>query len=412
MTPRTGRTPLLAAALLAATLVALPAAASRATQPQGYDDALVALAYHKVTGEPLDLAAIAGRSDAVRRATSFDRADVARRETARLQSLLDAAGQTQEFTLRVSDQITDYDHDRGEFAVQLFTPGYFLPVEAFGQRYQLVFANAEGARAIPMPTERARELDAAIRAHGRAVTNELRFRVVGSGDPAGAVTGARVIRAELLAQRLLDRDERVVWTPTVTPIAAAASGAAAADPAALDLAGADVAGFRVGVAADDLEATLQRLVGPTRRGAAPRDGHPGIAATLAANEMGCMNVPGRRTSTAPGAVCVTALLDRDDVVRTIRVERVFPWMDAETFRRTLVRRYGPVADARGGSGLALGWGPPVHASLLYSSAGPQTALTAHFGGVADFTSRGANRLGETRVVLNLVDARWAAGARP
>src|SRR5690606_5433923 len=125
--------------------------------------------------------------------------------------------------------------------------------------------------------------------------------------------------------------------------------------------------------------------------------------------MGCFHLPGaRRKSPEPGDVCVTAHLDADDVVRAIRIERVFPPMQGELFRETLVRRYGPVAAAAQGSGYTLAWGPEVDAALAYDRSAPRHALTAHYLTNDDFMSRGLNRLSQIRVVLHLVDAAWAA----
>lgn len=396
-------------ALVAMTTLASPFTTT--AQSPGFDEELVAFAYHKVSGDPLDLRRVAERSEIVLRASNFDKPDMVKQEMARLQALLAAAGPEQEFTMRVNDAISDYDHQRGEFSVTLFTPGYYVPVSALGQQYQLVFANAESARPIPMPKEEARDFDIALAQLGRSVTNEMRFRVIGRGDPAGAVTGQRVIRAEILSSRLLDRSGNVVWSPNVAPITAASSGrngVEADGPPAFDLNAVDVAGFHIGVKGDDLEATLTRLFGAVTRKPARRDGHPGIAAQLLVNDMGCITLPGRRSG-APGNVCVTAQLDADDVVRAIQIERVFPWMEAETFRRTLVARYGPVVEATGSGRLSLGWGPEVNELLLYDRGGPHTALTAHYSVNNDFMSAGLNRLADTRVVLQLVDARWAAG---
>jgi hypothetical protein len=240
---------------------------------------------------------------------------------------------------------------------------------------------------------------------GRRVTNEIRFRVVGGGDPAGAVTGARVVRAELVAVRLLDAAGAVVHVPSLTPAAAVAAAAAP-----FDAARADVAGLRVGTRAKDMEGTLRRLFGPVTRGSAGGS-LPLYAATLVVNDMGCMNVPGRRRNAAPGAVCVTAFLDRDDVVRAVRVERVFPPVDAEVFRRALVQKYGPVAGAGDAGALTLGWGPAVDAALVYDRAGPHTALTARYAAEEDFLSAGLNRRPDVHVVLQLVDAAWASAQR-
>jgi hypothetical protein len=193
-------------------------------------------------------------------------------------------------------------------------------------------------------------------------------------------------------------------------VAAAGAPGARGAAAPLDVATADVAGFRVGVKADDLAATLQRLFGPVERRATGRDAFPGIVGVLSVNEMGCMSTFGRRGPAVPGAVCVTAHVDDDDVVRAIRVERVFPWMDAEVFRRTMVGRYGPVAAAQSAGGLSLGWGPEVAPALRRG--GMPSALSAHYEPDEDVIGRGGNALPRIRVVLQLVDARWAAGRAP
>ncbi len=387
-------------------------------QPDGFDPVDAALIYHKLTGEPLDLRAAAEHSDLVRRASNFDRPDALKAETARLQAQLDAADPQREFRIRVNDSISQYDHERGEFSIMLFAPGYFVPVQAFRQNYQIVFANAESARPIAMPKEQAREFDAQLNRIGRGVVNEVRFRIVGKGDPAGAVTGARVVRAELLAVRLLDRQGRVVFSPTVAPLAIAPAGASGSPAGAtnsappFDFAAADVAGFRVGVKAKDLESTLQRLFGPVARTPTGRNGDPRFGGALTVNELGCTHVPGRRGNVGPGSVCVTAFFDGDEVVRSIRIERVFPYVDGEVFRKTLVGRYGAVAAARKlGSSYSLGWGPEVDAALLYDRSGPRHALTAHYVDNRDYVARSGNAVPQIRIVLQLVDANWAAQSK-
>jgi len=404
---------------LAFAVLALAQSTARA-QSDGFDPEEAALVYHKLTSEPLDLNAIAQRSNEVRRASNFDRPDAIKAETARLQEALDGADPAREFTIRVNSGISQYDHDRGEFSITLFSPGYFIPVQAFGQQYQIAFANAESARPIAMPKETAREFDTQLNRIGRSVVNEVHFRIIGKGDPSGAVTGARVMRAELLGARLLDRQGRVVFTPTVQPVAVAAGpgapvaagGAAAAAPP-FDLAGADVAGFRIGVKAKDLESTLQRLFGNVSRGQAGKNADQRFGGTLVVNDQTCANYPGRRGTVAPGMVCVTAFFDTDEVVRSIRVERVFPYVEGEVFRKTLVGRYGAVANARNlGSSYSLGWGPEIDRALLYDKSGPPHALTAHYVDNRDYIARSGNALPQIRIVLHLVDAGWAAKSKP
>jgi hypothetical protein len=372
-------------------LVLAAASAGPARAQDGDSEQRIALAWHKVSGVAIDFQRVAERSDAVRRVSNFDRPEALAAEIRRLEGLLAAARETEEFTMQVNDRIAEYDHASGEFSITLFEPGYFIPVEALGQQYQVVFANAASARAIPMPREEARDFDARLNAMGRGVLTEVRFRVIGTGDPAGAVGGERVVRAELLAARVLDRAGRVLHTATV----ASAAAIAAAAPV-LDLHRADVAGLRVGVAGKDLEATLARLFGKADRGSRSQSHHPAIAATLEVNPLGCMNLPGRREA-RPGTVCVIAQLDGDDVVRAVRIERIFPPLAAEAVRRAVVAKYGPV----GGPGLS--WGPEVDRRF-----GAMRALTASVAAHQSMLGAGANRIPDVKVTLTLVDAEWAS----
>lgn len=376
-------------------------------QSEGFDSTAVAAAYHKLSGDTLDLAAAAQHSASVMRASNFDRPDAVKAEVARLRAMIGNADPAREFVISVNDNISEYDHDHGEFSIMLFQPGYFIPIDAFGQRYQLVFSNAERVRAIPMDKASAREFDAKLNAIGRSVLNEIHFKVTGQGDPAGAVTGARVIRAEVTSARLLDRQGRVVFTPSV--LASPKLTSVAATP--FDARSTDIAGFHVGVSADDFAATLERLFGPVTKGPAERNAFPGIAGTVSMNGDGCFSYPGRRNNPRPGAVCITGYVDKGGTVRSIRVERLFAPVDQETFRRALTQKYGPVADARSGSRFSLGWGPAIDSSLVYDRSGPHTALTAHYTLDSDFMREGLNEADDVHLVLALVDAEWAAKSR-
>jgi hypothetical protein len=391
--------------LLVASLGLGPAARA---QDGGLDPEQVALAYHRLANEALDLARVAQASDAVRRASNFDRPDVLKAEIARLQGVLAAVNPAQEFTTRVNDHISEYDHARAEFSITLFTPGYYLPVQAFGQEYQVVFANAGSLKAIPMAKEEARGFDERLNGMNRGVINEVRFRITGKGDPAGAVTGARVARAEILSARILDHSGNVLFTPSVAAGAPVTAGAGSTAPG-FDAGTADVSGFRVGVKGKDLEATLVRLFGPVSRRPAAAGVPAGVSTVLSVNEMGCMTIMGRRNNPEPGAVCVLAMLDGDDMVRQIRVERLFRYMDAEVFRSALVRKYGEVADAQGGAGgYALGWGPPVNLAAAGSPPVMRPALTATYAADDDMMTRGGNALPRILITLQLVDAEWAS----
>jgi hypothetical protein len=390
-------------AACAALVLASPARA----QSEGFDSTAVATAYHKLSGDSLDLQAAAQHSAAVQRATNFDRPDALSAEVARLRAAIANADPAREFVIRVNDNISEYDHDHGEFSIGLFQPGYFVPLEAFGQSYQLVFANAERVRAIPMDKASAREFDSKLNAIGRGVLNEIHFKVTGQGDPAGAVTGPRVIRAEVMSARLLDRQGHVVFTPSV---AASPTLRNVAAPE-FDAAKMDVAGFRVGVSGSDFAATLERLFGPVTKGPPEKHAFAGIAGTISVNGDGCFSYPGRRNNPRPGAVCITGYVDDGGTVRSIRVERLFAPVNEEVFRKALTQKYGPVADARNGSTFVLGWGPPIDSALVYDRSGPRRALTAHYMVDSDFMREGLNEANDVRLVLTLVDAEWAAKSK-
>lgn len=397
--PRTLRSAsVLMAIAFAAVLTGHPAA-----QGDGFEPEDVALTFHKVAGEAMDVQAIASRSQAAMRATNFDRPEVIAAEAARLQGRIDAAGAAREFTITIDDRISEYDHASGEFSITLFMPGYYIPVQAFGQEYRIVFANAAGARAIPMAREPAREFDAQINAFGRHVNNEIRFRVIGKGDAAGAVSGPLVIRAEIVSARLLDRAGRVVFTPGIVAVGAGPAFAG------FDASQADAAGLRVGGRVRDMEATLARLFGKVSRGGAGSGSFKGFAGTLEVNNTGCFSIPGRRNNPQPGAVCVTAYFDADEIVRMVRIQRLFPPnFDGEVFRKALVQKYGPASGvARGG----IGWGPGVPGAVVNNPAITVDALTASFSADTDVMSTGLNRRENVIVSLQLIDAAWAASMK-
>jgi hypothetical protein len=131
--------------------------------------------------------------------------------------------------------------------------------------------------------------------------------------------------------------------------------------------------------------------------------HPRLTTTLETNSTGCFTIPGRRRNPAVGAVCVTALADDDQVVRVVRIERLFSWFNAELYRKALVGKYGAVADARQGAAFALGWGP-----MVPLASGSQHALTATYDEDEDMMSRSLNAAQNIRVSLQLIDAAWAA----
>jgi hypothetical protein len=380
-------------------LVLVVALATLSAESDGFDPEIVALTFHKVSGVPLDTQALAAQSQAAMRASGFDRPDVIAAEQKRLDAQLAAMNPAQEFTLTIDDSISQYDHTTGQFSIELFNPGTFIPVRVFNREYRVVFANAASVRAIAMAKDQAREFDAKLNSFGRQVNTEVRFKVTGKGDPVGSVQGELVVRGEIVAARVLDRSGQVVFAPTVMATSAMPAFAG------FDSSRADVAGLRVGVSKKDMEATLTRLFGKVTPGYMGSEGRfKGFASVIEVNSMGCRSGFSAKKRPQPGAVCVTAYLDSGDVVRMVRVERLFPpGFDSRVFEKALVQKYGPASGSRRGSS----WGPGVPGAVLNNPSITVDALTASAAADHDISDLGGNRLQNVIVSLQLIDANWA-----
>jgi hypothetical protein len=215
-------------------------------------------------------------------------------------------------------------------------------------------------------------------------------------SPRCAARTTRAVACAFFALATISATSRAQQAPTTT----------AATAPSLDLAHADVAGLRVGMKAKVMEGALQRLFGPVER--QPAGAMPRVAARLVVNEMGCMDIPGRRRNARPGDVCVTAFLDDDDIVRAVRIERIFPPCDVAPFRRALLQKYGPTADDRFGFGVMLSWGAIPEGDFIKAFASLPFALTARFEEIDSFSGLGLNRIPDVHVTLQLADAAWAS----
>jgi len=394
------RTLLMVVALVASPVIAL-------AQEEELDAEKLALTYYKVAGKPFDFEAVVNLSPPVQSATNFDKPDVMRKEIARMHAVQDQASDKTEFSVAVNNSISDYDHEHGEFSVALFEAGSYLPVYFNKHEYRVVFANAERARSIPMADkEQARAFDQELLRHSRAATTNIKFRVVGAGDPAGAVSGEDVVRAELLSAQTVDRDSKVLTTANLS------GSAAAAAPVAFSAASLDVAGLRVGVKVDELEAAIARLYGKPARTERGKnvDYDARFAGSLELDLMRCINVPGgHRHVPQPGDICLRAFYDSDDIVRSILIQRVFGKVDTEVVRRAALTRYGPASNVENaGTGYVLGWGPALDRKLVSYGGRSGFPLLLSIDSSVDFLGSGRSA-GQFVIALQLVDDAWAAG---
>ena len=180
---------------------------------------------------------------------------------------------------------------------------------------------------------------------------------MGKGDPVGGVLGDLVVRGEITSAPCSTEPARLsFFAPKVM--------ATSAMPvfAGLDSSKADVAGFRVGVARKDWKRRWTRLFGKVTPGYMGGGGmFKGFTSVIEVNSMGCRSGFSAKKKPQPGAVCVTAYLDSSEVVRMIRVERLFPpGFDSDVFEKALVQKYGPASGSRRGSS----WGPGVPGAVL------------------------------------------------
>lgn len=361
------------------------------------DPEQLALTYHKLAGKAFDFDRHAAASRVVGQASGFDRPDVLKQEIARQRAVFDTASDQIVFETDIQNSISDYDHDRGEFSVAIFEPGSYMPVYFNRQEYRVVFANAAQARAIRMPKEEAREFDRRIMRDGnRSVMTPVRFRIVGDGDPAGAVGGQYVVRAELISAQVLDGDGSVLATPdfTATP---------AAPPVSFDPLAVDAGGLRVGVTADQLEAAVTRLYRkPVRRPRGPRsDSDPRFTGSIEIDLMECIYVPSSRDrEPVPGDVCLRAFYDKDGIVRQVRIQGVLPRFDYEQARSAAIARFGPATAVSGGSTPQLSWGTSDPAL------GP--GLTLRIDPYGNSLSFGSGDVRAGSLDLTLTDTAWAA----
>lgn len=362
-----------------------------------FDPEQLALTYHKLAGKPFDFERYAGQSRAVAQASGFDRPDALKQEIARLRAVFDSASDQIVFETDIQNSISDYNHERGEFQVAIFEPGSYMPVQFNHQQYRVVFGNADLARALRMPKEEAREFDRKIMRDGsRAVMTPVKFRIVGDGDPAGAVDGQYVVRAELVSAQVVDGDGTVLATPDLT-------AAPATPTVAFNARAVDAAGLRIGMSVDELTDAVSRLYRkPVRSARGPRsDYDPRFAGEIELDLMDCIYVQSSHDrEPVPGDTCLRAYYDKDGIVRQVRIQHVVPRFDYEQSRKAAIDRFGPAAAVRGGNTPQLSWGP-IDAAL-----GPALTLTIDpYGNTLSF---GYSEVKAGSLDMTLTDVEWAA----
>lgn len=123
--------------------------------------------YHKLSGEPLHIEALANKSMKVKRSSHIDRPDVLEKEKLRIQNEYDQADPNVIFGINLYTNLT-YQHEQEGFSPSTFEPGTFIPYgpgPTRGTQYKLNFANVDELRYIPMPKAQAKALSKKFRFH-------------------------------------------------------------------------------------------------------------------------------------------------------------------------------------------------------------------------------------------------------
>lgn len=275
---------------------------------QGQLDGLSAVfAFNRMNGTTPDLRRYAERSTGYRNATTFDREQVLAREIARLEGDFQRFDLDRTYVLRLRVPLMQYDSSKQGYAVGLGPDATIeLADPVTFQRYGLQFRNTEEAGFVPVGDATAARnfsqrfgLDTQGNQAGEAVA-EIAFRL---GDAPPAVgTYVNVIRADILAARLVTRDGRPMFDFGTTRAATAAPGRPASGAAQQPvLKAVDIQGLRLGM-------PMAEADGVASRGWTTKVGTPGTGAFLYFNEL--------RNPQGQWAVCDTIEVGIPDLLAT------------------------------------------------------------------------------------------------
>ncbi len=322
------------------------------------DDWTAVYLYHKLSGEPLDVEAIAQGVDRVRRANNFDRPELLKKETNRIQAEYDAADPEATYLIRVGTNAT-YEHDKERFAIGVFEPGVFIDFQPYRRsriRYRVSFANREAVQYIRMPKQEARALDQVFRQGGTVATIEV--RIIGTGDPTGAVDSENTLRAEIVAlQYLNNQTGAVVHDPG--PVAPYDRSQ---DPPVVAYETFDILKLRPGIALDAMKKNLEQQFGKTVPVSPTKKDDPRLMRGVGYEPMGCYSFGKKKTKA--GNVCISAYPDKGGVIRKIVVEQIIEGNDWEGIRLALLNKYGAVAESANKANTQYyGWGPRITKSV-------------------------------------------------
>jgi len=223
--------------LFAVLTLAIPGAAQ---QPKTLDHLTAYFIYSKLSGEPINLEAIADQTQRVGQARGFGRVAVRALEVSQLKAKFEAADPEAPYVISFQTLMT-YELNQARFSVQTFEPGRVLVLNPFGPgsahpmpasfagqfAARLFFANADEARYVPLAPDQARVIDPVARSGGTGAVADVTLHFL-DVDPAQRVLRAQVESVSYryaAAPGLVRMTNPRLW-PLNEPVAVAAATAA------------------------------------------------------------------------------------------------------------------------------------------------------------------------------------------
>lgn len=348
------------------------------------DPVVLVMAYHRFNGTTIDFRPYVEQSAAYRNATTFDRADVLTREIARLEGQFASLDLNRVYLMRLGTQLRQYDGARGGYPLGL-SPESFVPINdpATYHQFGLQFRNAEEVAFLPVGEVTAARnfaqrygLNTQYDNAGDVVA-ELAFRL--AEVPPSLDGGTTIVRADIVAARVLTRTGQPMWDfgPTAAGRAPAPQVAAPGTPPMLKA--ADVQGIRVGMPVAEGTGIATRTYPTGQGGRWFRNLKPDAASSssnlgtdrqfrcgldpLSLNDESMRRQLGESTDvTVANASEACIGIDEDHkynpgaapVIARITSGQQLNGTTAEAARQALVEKYGPPTYTRGG-GKVLQW---------------------------------------------------------
>ena len=246
------------------------------------DPVSLVMGYHRLTGTGIDFRPYAERSTAYRNATTFDRDDVLTREISRMEGQFASLDLGRVYLMRLGTNLSQYDSVRRGYPLGV-SPETYVPFVDPGtyKNYGLQFRNAEDIALLPVGDVTAARNFAQRHAlntqyeNAGEVVAELAYRLAEA--PPAVDSGTTIVRADILAARVLTRSGQPMWDFGSTVAGRAPTQEAAALGALPALKAADVQGIRLGMPLAEGKGIASRAYPEEQSGRWFRNLKPGVA---------------------------------------------------------------------------------------------------------------------------------------